>query len=85
MYDVLHFRDFHSPDKGYVTVATGIACLADAVNVRQVSGDIVVFQHTTNIVPDEAWLWDWEKQPTGESFGFGKSYAMRAVEFARRS
>lgn len=50
--------------------------LEDAKNARKVSGDLVVFKGTTNIVPDEGWLWDWEREDP-------QTYANKAVQFAK--
>lgn len=41
---------------------------------RAVSGDLVVFAGTTNVVPDYSWLWNWEIED--------QAYAFRAVRTA---
>ncbi len=70
MYDVIFQNDYHGQ---YVVVAQSLKSLEEASNSRQVSGDIVVHHNTTNVVRDEAWLWDWEKNDDG-------CYAKRRIQ-----
>lgn len=58
MYDVIFQNDYHGH---YVVVAKGLSTLEEARKARQVSGDIVVHHNTSNLVRDEVWLFDYEK------------------------
>lgn len=79
MYDIIHFRHLGQPDDGFVTIATGLATLAEARDRREVSGDVVVHTGTFQVVKSDEWLWDWEKVKTTDSYHNGQSYAARAI------
>lgn len=56
-YEIRYYRDL---DHDYVLLAT-CATLAEARELRAVSGDLVVDAETNTVVADADWLWDWEK------------------------
>jgi hypothetical protein len=61
MFDIHHRRHFFSTtDRG--VMAERLPTLEAAKNARFVSGDLVVYSGTNDIVPSEEWLWDWEKK-----------------------
>jgi hypothetical protein len=60
MYDIRFVNDYD--DTNRQVVATKIPTLCEARRRRQVSGDLVFYHQTNNIVTDPEWLFDWEKQ-----------------------
>jgi len=59
-YDI-HFRRDHDKPHDYALIAISLPSLEAARDARKVSGDLVVYAGTTNIVKNKSWLWDWEK------------------------
>ena len=63
MYDVVFLRDWRTPLKlreGAVT-RKGCASLEEARNARFVSGDMVCYAGTFQLVPSQEWLFVWER------------------------
>jgi len=57
----IHFRRwFNRPDDRQV-IAEHLPTLEDAKALRFLSGDLVVYDGTDEIVPLLDWLWGWEK------------------------
>lgn len=71
MYAIHHRRFYHSKDDR-VVMRERIATLAEARDLRVVSGDLVVYQKTSEVVVNDEWLWDWEKAKD-------ECYARRAI------
>ena len=71
MFDI-HFRRHFNSKNDYVEVKRNLDTLEQARDSRAVSGDLVVFAGTMDVVPSDEWLWDWEKQDS-------QSYAQRAM------
>lgn len=59
MYEI-HFRRSFTNKGDYTTIAENIKTLAEAATLRQLSGDLVVYAATHKVVPDTAWLFEWE-------------------------
>ncbi len=76
MYDIIFKKDSYCGHNRFcpnVTIKSRIETLERAKEERKVSGDLVVFEGTLNIVPDENWLFDWEKNNP-------KSYAYNQIQ-----
>lgn len=58
MYRVVFMRDKHPYDA--TRIGQPFANLADALHIRELSGDVVV-DRAGVVVQDDAWLWDWER------------------------
>ena len=56
-YEIRYYCDY---DNRYVVIAT-CETIAEAVDRRQVSGDLVVEAAIDIVVSDPCWLWDWER------------------------
>lgn len=69
MFDVIFQNDYHGQ---YSVIASGLKTVVEAKAHRQVTGDIVVFHGTTNIVRNKTWLWKAEVNDPS-------SYAMRRI------
>jgi hypothetical protein len=69
LYDIIFQNDY----RGHYSVVATVDTLAKARNARTVSGDIVVYHKTTQVVRDKEWLWDWEKDDP-------HCYAVRRME-----
>lgn len=69
-YYIIYRNDF----TGHYSLCSGPhSSIKEAADHRKVSGDLVVnVDHLP--VPDESWLWDWEKNG---------SYAQRMINFIR--
>ena len=77
MYDVVFMRTWRTPidlRDGYA-VAKNIPTLGAASAARRMTGDLVVYAGTLRVVPDETWLWGFEKTE--------KNYAYQAVQAAK--
>lgn len=76
MYDIVHMRHWQFPldlrQEEAAIIHRGVKTLAEARDLRFVSGDLVVYSGTMKIVPDDEWLWDWEKNSP-------QSYAQRGI------
>lgn len=70
MFDVIFQNDYNGQ---YSVVASGLKTVAEAKAHRQVSGDIVVFHKTTNIVRNKTWMWKCEVDDPN-------SYVMRRIK-----
>lgn len=74
MYE-LHFRRWFDTKEDR-SVCGRFDCLAEASDARKVSGDLVVYSGTNDVVLDPTWLWEWEKKdPT--------AYARKAIEWEK--
>lgn len=77
MFDVIHPRSLNQL-KDRVVIASNVFdpiegnSLKLAREAREVSGDLVVFHGTSEIVRNDEWLWDWEKNNP-------ESYAWQAI------
>lgn len=72
MYE-LHFRRWFDTLDDYQLC--GKADSLDEISaLRKVSGDLVVYAGTTNVVTDPFWLFPWEKKDS-------ESYARKAIKF----
>ncbi len=77
MFAVIFPRDIDTIEKGdYVLCAKNLTSIGEAQSKRKVSGDLVVFQETMEIVPFDNWLFEWEKKNPS-------CYAQRAIEMAK--
>lgn len=62
MYSIHYRRHLNSKRSSeYLVLATGIQTLEEAREKRIVSGDLVVYTSSGEVVKDDAWLWNWEK------------------------
>ena len=76
LYEVHFRRDFDTP-KDYTNVSQlGLDTLEKAKEARKVSGDVVVYWQSKEIVKSQDWLWDWEKINPN-------CFAQRAIKFGR--
>jgi hypothetical protein len=76
MYEI-HFRRSFNSKTDYTVIARNIDTLEEAEKLRVVSGDLVVWADTHEVVKDPAWLFDWERKDPN-------SYAMRAMRAANQ-
>ena len=67
------FRRRHNSVQDQIILHDGLPSLEYAREVREVSGDLVVYSETGYIVADRKWLWSWELADE-------KSYAQRAIK-----
>lgn len=80
-YDVVYWREDSKYRKLYV--ATRLTSLVHAKALRRVTGDLVVYSGTDKVVPNQAWLWSWEKDDeTNYAFQHIKQakYALRMCD-----
>lgn len=70
----IHYRKYYDTTDIFQEVVVGIRSLAEAKNLRSVSGDLVVNQETNKVVSGADWLFDWEKSDPN-------CYARRAQKF----
>ena len=74
-YDVI-FQSDNQPEN-FAVIACGLTSIAEAREARRVSGDIVVFHNTMEIVSNTDWLWDWEMNC--------ECYAIKRIRMANAS
>lgn len=73
LYEI-HFRRDADTKEDFVNVGPlGLDSLEKAKEARKVSGDLVVYYWTKEVVKDPSWLWDWEKNDPN-------CYAQRAIK-----
>lgn len=76
MYDIIWIKD-NQPTQ-YTKFHSALPSLDLARDLRVVSGDLVVFAGTTEVVPSQDWLWPWERDNP-------KSYAFNKIKKAKEA
>jgi hypothetical protein len=68
MFDVVFWNDLQHSNRTYV--ARRVTSLSGARDARQVSGDLVVYAGSDDVVQSEDWLWGWEREARAKSYAW---------------
>lgn len=77
-FDVIFQNDYHGQ---YSIVGQNFPTVAEAKKARQVSGDIVVYHNTTEIVRNTAWMWRNEVEEKSYAYLRTKKPTVKGVKF----